>query len=84
VKKGEGEEGEGERSLKNNTMASRVTLQQALGTDGSDFHHRQRIATHYQTRWAIDYKSKHSQPTLFNPLSLIVSQYDYSMTRVLL
>ncbi|XP_011496209.1 PREDICTED: protein jagunal [Ceratosolen solmsi marchali] len=30
-------------------MASKVTLQQALGTDGSDFHHRQKIATHYQT-----------------------------------
>ncbi|XP_058799738.1 protein jagunal [Phymastichus coffea] len=29
-------------------MASRVTLQQALGTDGSDFQHRQKVATHYQ------------------------------------
>ncbi|OXU25864.1 hypothetical protein TSAR_015289 [Trichomalopsis sarcophagae] len=29
-------------------MASRVTMQQALGTDGSDFQHRQRVAPHYQ------------------------------------
>lgn len=35
-------------------MASRMTMQQALGTDGTDFQHRQRVATHYQTRWAID------------------------------
>ncbi|XP_076655973.1 jagunal isoform X2 [Halictus rubicundus] len=29
-------------------MASKVTLSQALGTDGSDFNHRQKIAIHYQ------------------------------------
>ncbi|KAH0946232.1 hypothetical protein HN011_004385 [Eciton burchellii] len=29
-------------------MASKVTLSQALGTDGSDYSHRQKIATHYQ------------------------------------
>ena len=29
-------------------MASKVTLSQALGTDGSDFNHRQKIASHYQ------------------------------------
>ncbi|KAK0159906.1 hypothetical protein PV328_007367 [Microctonus aethiopoides] len=29
-------------------MASRMTMAQALGTDGSDFTHRQRIATQYQ------------------------------------
>ncbi|TGZ42191.1 Protein jagunal [Temnothorax longispinosus] len=29
-------------------MASKVTLSQALGTDGSDYGHRQKIATHYQ------------------------------------
>ncbi|XP_043275960.1 protein jagunal [Venturia canescens] len=29
-------------------MASRVTLAQALGTDGSDYNHRQKIATQYQ------------------------------------
>ena len=32
-------------------MASKVTLSQALGTDGSDYNHRQKIATHYQVRW---------------------------------
>lgn len=31
-------------------MASKVTLSQALGTDGSDFNHRQKIASHYQIR----------------------------------
>ncbi|XP_015585096.1 protein jagunal [Cephus cinctus] len=30
-------------------MASKLTLSQALGTDGSDFTHRQIIATQYQT-----------------------------------
>lgn len=29
-------------------MASKVTLSQALGTDGSDFNHRQKVASHYQ------------------------------------
>ncbi|GAB1862397.1 Protein jagunal [Camponotus japonicus] len=29
-------------------MASKMTLSQALGTDGSDYNHRQKIATHYQ------------------------------------
>ncbi|XP_012225880.1 protein jagunal isoform X2 [Linepithema humile] len=29
-------------------MASKVTLSQALGTDGSDYSHRQKIAAHYQ------------------------------------
>lgn len=31
-------------------MASRNKLAQALGTDGSDFTHRQKIATQYQIR----------------------------------
>lgn len=31
-------------------MASRVTIAQALGTDGSDFTHRQKVASQYQTR----------------------------------
>ena len=30
-----------------------MTLQQALGTDGSDFQHRQRIAEQYQIRFVI-------------------------------
>ncbi|XP_072750342.1 protein jagunal [Anoplolepis gracilipes] len=29
-------------------MASKMTLSQALGTDGNDYSHRQKIATHYQ------------------------------------
>lgn len=29
-------------------MASKVTLSQALGTDGSDFNHRQKVASQYQ------------------------------------
>ncbi|XP_034940295.1 protein jagunal [Chelonus insularis] len=29
-------------------MASRLTLSQALGTDGSDYMHRQKVPTHYQ------------------------------------
>ncbi|XP_070163096.1 protein jagunal [Polyergus mexicanus] len=29
-------------------MASKMTLSQALGTDGSDYSHRQKIAIHYQ------------------------------------
>ncbi|XP_025073896.1 LOW QUALITY PROTEIN: protein jagunal [Pogonomyrmex barbatus] len=29
-------------------MASKVTLSQTLGTDGNDYSHRQKIATHYQ------------------------------------
>lgn len=34
-------------------MASKITLSQALGTDGTDFSHRQKIATHYHIRWEI-------------------------------
>lgn len=59
-------------------MASRGNMAQALGTDGSDFTHRQKVAGQYQIRWVIILKYYRYYQFIFNLLFLSFSAMNKS------